>query len=647
MDLVFFGKKQDDAQDNPRRPSSPSGENRSRHTDDSLVQTVMQEGLPGGLPLPPAPAAPPLSPKEPQVQQAAPEPSPEKGDKPGRVGKLIRLCTYLGLKLLRRAKQAQRRARRYTVRLGDSLTREKDVLRDNLAERTHRLSHYALEPLTRDREILSGALESLESAKGQGYQRRLSASLAALIGLFTFLGRFLRRSLNYVCPLAALLLLFSTISYYNRVTYGVIVEYGGTELGLVASEDDYDRAEEILQSRIVYDDESEKVVSTPSFTLTRVADGTVFSTPEELCDNLISASGQVVQELSGLYINGQFYGAVEDGDSLQRYLDGLLRAQGTGQPGETLKFSDNVVIRSGLYPVSSAVPLSDLCSRIGHKRGSDRSYTVEEGDTLLSIAQKSRVSLVTLQTLNDDITDEELQPGQVIRISRALPFLPVSVTTQETYTEVIPHEVYEVEDARLSVGHSSLLTEGEDGERVVTAQVERVNGVEVTRIITNVEITKPAVAEERTVGSNAGSYSASSQDEPVDIGMTFLWPSANGYLSCGIWEYSGHTGADLAGPEGTNIYAAESGTVEIAKTSGWNGGYGQYVAINHGNNVITLYAHCSAVYVSPGDTVRKGDVIAAVGQTGNASGNHVHFEVRKNGVFLDPTDYLESVRWTK
>ena len=45
--------------------------------------------------------------------------------------------------------------------------------------------------------------------------------------------------------------------------------------------------------------------------------------------------------------------------------------------------------------------------------------------------------------------------------------------------------------------------------------------------------------------------------------------------------------------------------------------------------------------------MRKGDVIAAVGQTGNASGNHVHFEVRKNGVFLDPTDYLESVRWTK
>ena len=131
---MFFGKKQDDAQDNPRRPSSPSGENRSRHTDDSLVQTVMQEGLPGGLPLPPAPAAPPQSPKEPQVQQAAPEPSPEKGDKPGQVGKLIRLCTYLGLKLLRRAKQAQRRARRYTVRLGDSLTREKDVLRDNLAE---------------------------------------------------------------------------------------------------------------------------------------------------------------------------------------------------------------------------------------------------------------------------------------------------------------------------------------------------------------------------------------------------------------------------------------------------------------------------------------------------------------------------------
>lgn len=602
----------------------------------------MQEGLPSGLPLPPVPETSPLSPKEPQVRQAV----PEKEDKPRRDDKLTRLCTYIGLRLMRRAKRLRRKARRYALRLGDSLLREKEVLQGSLAERTHRLRHYALEPLARDREILSGALKGMEEAKGQGYKRKLAAALSALIGLCTFLGRFLRRSLNYICPLAALLLLFSTISYYSRVTYGVIVEYGGTELGLVASEDDYDRAEEILQSRIVYADESEKVVSTPSFTLTRVDDGTVFNTPEELCDNLISASGQVVQELSGLYVNGQFYGAVADGDGLQRYLDGLLRAQGTGQPGETLKFADNVVIRSGLYPVSSAVSLSDLCSRIGKKRGSDRSYTVEEGDTLLSIAQKSRVSLTTLQTLNDDITDEELEPGQVLRVSRALPFLPVSVTTQETYTEVIPFEVYEVEDARLSVGHSSLLTEGEDGERIVTAQVERVNGVEVTRVITDVEITKPAVAEERTVGSNAGSYSAT-DGEPVDIGMTFLWPSADGYLSCGIWEYAGHTGVDLAGPEGANVYAAESGTVEIAKSSGWNGGYGQYVAINHGNNVITLYAHCSAVYVSPGDTVRKGDVIAAVGQTGNASGTHVHFEVRKNGVFLDPTDYLENIRWTK
>ena len=97
-----------------------------------------------------------------------------------------------------------------------------------------------------------------------------------------------------------------------------------------------------------------------------------------------------------------------------------------------------------------------------------------------------------------------------------------------------------------------------------------------------------------------------------------------------------HRGIDVAAPGGTPIVAAESGTVV---TAGWNGSYGNYVAISHGAGVVTLYAHCSALYVSYGDYVSAGQTIAAVGTTGDSTGNHLHFEVQVNGYLANPLSY--------
>lgn len=98
-----------------------------------------------------------------------------------------------------------------------------------------------------------------------------------------------------------------------------------------------------------------------------------------------------------------------------------------------------------------------------------------------------------------------------------------------------------------------------------------------------------------------------------------------------------HSGTDIAAPAGTQIKAAADGTVSFA---GVNGGYGNLVIIDHGNGIQTYYGHCSKIYVSKGDTVSAGDVIAAVGSTGYSTGNHLHFEIRKNGSTLNPQKYL-------
>ena len=100
-----------------------------------------------------------------------------------------------------------------------------------------------------------------------------------------------------------------------------------------------------------------------------------------------------------------------------------------------------------------------------------------------------------------------------------------------------------------------------------------------------------------------------------------------------------HTGIDIGAVHGSNICAAESGTVILANY-GWNGGYGNYIILNHGNGITTRYAHASQLYVTAGQTVSKGQVIAAVGTTGNSTGPHLHFEVRVNGSHTNPLNYL-------
>ncbi len=98
-----------------------------------------------------------------------------------------------------------------------------------------------------------------------------------------------------------------------------------------------------------------------------------------------------------------------------------------------------------------------------------------------------------------------------------------------------------------------------------------------------------------------------------------------------------HGGLDIAARYGTDIKAVASGTI---KSAGWCSGYGNLVIIDHGNGVETYYGHCSKLYVKEGQTVNAGDVISAVGSTGNSTGNHLHFEIRVNGTRINPQNYL-------
>lgn len=157
-------------------------------------------------------------------------------------------------------------------------------------------------------------------------------------------------------------------------------------------------------------------------------------------------------------------------------------------------------------------------------------------------------------------------------------------------------------------------------------------------------------------GSNAGDGEISGSSGSGSYGGSLTWPVPGFYSISSGYGYrwgSLHAGIDIAGGgiHGASIVSAASGTVTLVKTGcthdygkdsscGCNGGYGNYVMVDHGNGISTLYGHCSAVYVSVGQSVSAGETIASVGSTGWSTGNHCHFEVRVNGSTVDPTGYL-------
>ncbi len=153
--------------------------------------------------------------------------------------------------------------------------------------------------------------------------------------------------------------------------------------------------------------------------------------------------------------------------------------------------------------------------------------------------------------------------------------------------------------------------------------------------------------EVESLAAQSASLAAAIRDAQEGAGSTgtgtpsasgFIWP-VNGSVVSGYGMRWGrmHEGIDIAASTGTPIWAAAAGTVIHA---GWLGGYGNLVVVDHGNGLATAYAHASAILVAVGQQVAQGETISLVGSTGNSSGPHLHFEVRVNGIAVDPLLYL-------
>jgi murein DD-endopeptidase MepM/ murein hydrolase activator NlpD len=223
-------------------------------------------------------------------------------------------------------------------------------------------------------------------------------------------------------------------------------------------------------------------------------------------------------------------------------------------------------------------------------------YTVRPGDNLSTIAEMFNVSVSTIMWANDISKASSIQPGQTLII---LPVSGIKYTIKkgDTIRGIVASHKADLEEV-LNYNGMSLNSTLVVGETIIIPDAE-------------LQISVPT---KTVAGGSVPSY-AGYYVRPIKIGVR----------TQGV---HGYNGVDLAAPIGTPIYASAAGRIIASVSGGWNGGYGSYIIISHGNGTQTLYAHNSKNFVALGQVVEKGEKIAAIGLTGKTTGPHVHFEIR-------------------
>lgn len=289
-------------------------------------------------------------------------------------------------------------------------------------------------------------------------------------------------------------------------------------------------------------------------------------------------------------------------------------------------------------------------------RNKTEDYAIQGGDTLSGIAEKFGLNVTTILDANNLTLKSSIKPGQILSILPVDGFMytvksgdTISklATTYQAQTNQI-REFNKLSDSNLPVGEDILIPYGVKPKPVYVAPKVTYSSGSSSYSTT----VKPAtnsgdntgVTDKKAFGNAAPATSAVYAPEYAPawaaVSSTPLqWPTSD-YVITQYYHY-GHTGLDISGGGRYNapLYAAESGTV-ITAQGGYNGGYGVYVIIDHGNGLQTLYAHASQLFVQPGEHVERGQPVAMMGTTGRSTGPHIHFEVRKNGAKVNPLNYI-------
>ena len=425
----------------------------------------------------------------------------------------------------------------------------------------------------------------------------------------------------------------AVLSFY---TVGTTATYDGISLGTVSGFNTVSAVVEDVESvtRETLQDQSYSVDEAKLDTVIGVVPRSEVDSKEALAANLSEELG-VVDYGYTLYVGGEPIAATTFAGALEELLDQLTRSYVSANTVECY-FKEDVEIREGYVDASLVMNLGKIAEILNETKSGEVTYTVEAGDSYYYIAELYEMTLDQLMDMNPGYDIDLLRVGDVLTISNAVPYLTVVNVERQRYVTDVPFEVEYEDDDSMYQGDYKVLSAGQYGKADVTVNVTYINGTETDRET----VAAVTLAEPITELQARGTIPRPSW---FPTG-SFRWPcygTLTSYFGNRRAPTKGastnHGAIDIANSYGTPIYASDGGTI-IA--SGWQGGLGYAVTIDHGNGFQTIYGHNSSLLVSAGEHVYKGQQIARMGSTGISTGNHCHFAVKYYGTYVDPLNYL-------
>lgn len=294
-------------------------------------------------------------------------------------------------------------------------------------------------------------------------------------------------------------------------------------------------------------------------------------------------------------------------------------------------FKESVIVTQAAVSVADILKPEDALNLIVTGTKEPKVYAVQGGDTLWDIAIKNGMTPAELQTANPGFDPAKLKIGQQLNLFQVKPYVTVQIKEVVAAAEKIDFKTVYENSSTLYKGEVKVKTAGVYGTKEVKTEITKENGVVVASaqmdaVVTAEPQNQIALKGTKSIATFSGSGSLSSPLAHIEVSSAF-----------GSRGGGRHTGVDFRDPKGTAILAADDGVVIAVKNSG---SPGKTIKLSHGKGLETWYEHCDQMYVSVGQVVKKGETIGTVGATGNATGYHLHFEVRLNGTPQNPMNYL-------
>ena len=553
------------------------------------------------------------------------------------------VCGY-GIQLQRSAHRLYRKTKRLLRPVGRAA-----------AELFERVRVPAAATVSTIREIGSDSARALRAAGATAKEKGIRAAAgqaakAAAKGAAKHKS-FLISAANYCLPVICITIMLLTATALFSRNYVLAVECDGELVGYVEDENTYNDATELVSERVINASEDFQNALSPSYSLTPVSDDDQLNSSLEICNSILLNSDDV-EEAYGFFVNDKLVAALRSQGDITFMLDSFLEKYRIGAANETISFVGSTDVVHGLYSTEKIVSSPEFQEAISAQQMETQLYTVKSGDSLSSILKAYSLTEERFLELNEEF-DGELKAGDTVLIEKEQPVLRVQNIVVSSYTKAIAYSTITEKDDTKYTTYSSVKQQGKEGSQKITQQITYVDGVEVSRTVIDTETLSEPVNKIIVVGTkkttttkyttNSSINETASPNPNITGSGRFTWPLPG--VST-ISSYYGmrwgrlHSGIDIScsGVYGRTIVAADAGTVTTVKNS--PSGYGLHVIINHGNGYTTLYAHCSSVLVSAGQTVSKGQAIAKVGNSGRSTGPHLHFEIRVNGTAKNPMNWF-------